>query len=110
MSAIVSCRTAALGGHHPACEDCGHTHIANVSATMSSKRQVDDSEVCNDVTAMLGELGAELDHSHGGRLQIHLNGQALTLTHPNHSLTPDQVRQVRKLLESAGIDPAAYPA
>jgi len=63
-----------------------------------------------DVTAMLGELGAELDHSHGGRLQIHLNGQALTLTHPNHSLTPDQVRQVRKLLESAGIDPAAYPA
>jgi hypothetical protein len=28
MSAIVSCRTAALGGHVAACEDCGHTQIA----------------------------------------------------------------------------------
>jgi Putative transposase/Transposase zinc-binding domain len=28
MSAIVSCRTAALGGHVTACEDCGHTRIA----------------------------------------------------------------------------------
>ena len=28
MSAIVSCRTAALGGHVTACEDCGHTQIA----------------------------------------------------------------------------------
>jgi Transposase zinc-binding domain/Putative transposase len=28
MSAIASCRTAALGGHVMACEDCGHTQIA----------------------------------------------------------------------------------
>jgi hypothetical protein len=28
MSALVSCRTAALGGHVAACEDCGHTQIA----------------------------------------------------------------------------------
>jgi Putative transposase/Transposase zinc-binding domain len=28
MSAIVSCRTAALGGHVAACEDCGHSRIA----------------------------------------------------------------------------------
>ena len=28
MSAIVSCRTAALGGHVAACEDCGRTRIA----------------------------------------------------------------------------------
>jgi hypothetical protein len=28
MSAIVSCRTAALGGHVAACEDCAHTQIA----------------------------------------------------------------------------------
>ena len=28
MSAIQSCRTAALGGHVAACEDCGHTRIA----------------------------------------------------------------------------------
>jgi hypothetical protein len=28
MSAIESCRTAALGGHVARCEDCAHTHIA----------------------------------------------------------------------------------
>ncbi len=28
MSAIERCRTAALGGHVAACEDCGHEHIA----------------------------------------------------------------------------------
>ena len=28
MSAIESCRTAALGGHVERCEDCAHTHIA----------------------------------------------------------------------------------
>ena len=28
MSAIESCRTAALGGHVAACEKCGHSHIA----------------------------------------------------------------------------------
>jgi hypothetical protein len=28
MSAIETCRTAALGGHVEACQDCGHSHIA----------------------------------------------------------------------------------
>jgi hypothetical protein len=28
MSAIENCRTAALGGHVDACEDCGHQRIA----------------------------------------------------------------------------------
>ncbi len=28
MSAIETCRTAALGGHVAACQDCGHTRIA----------------------------------------------------------------------------------
>jgi len=28
MSAIETCRTAALGGHVEACDDCGHRHIA----------------------------------------------------------------------------------
>lgn len=28
MTAIEACRTAALGGHVAACEDCGHGHVA----------------------------------------------------------------------------------
>jgi hypothetical protein len=34
MSAIESCRTAALGGHVEACEDCGHSRIAYNSCLM----------------------------------------------------------------------------
>ncbi len=34
MGAIVACRTAALGGHVEACEDCGATRIAYNSCLM----------------------------------------------------------------------------
>jgi Transposase zinc-binding domain len=34
MSAIESCRTAALGGHVARCEDCAHTIIAYNSCLM----------------------------------------------------------------------------
>jgi hypothetical protein len=34
MSAIEHCRTAALGGHVEACEDCGHRRIAYNSCLM----------------------------------------------------------------------------
>ena len=34
MSAIENCRTAALGGHVDACEDCGHWRIAYNSCLM----------------------------------------------------------------------------
>ena len=34
MSAIETCRTAALGGHVERCEDCSHTRIAYNSCLM----------------------------------------------------------------------------
>ena len=34
MSAIESCRSAALGGHVERCEDCGHSRIAYNSCLM----------------------------------------------------------------------------
>jgi hypothetical protein len=34
MSAIETCRTAALGGHVEGCEDCGHRRIAYNSCLM----------------------------------------------------------------------------
>ena len=64
----------------------------------------------SDVEAVLAELGSDLDHSRHGKLLVHLNGQSLALVRAGHTLVPDQVRQVRKLLESAGITPAAHPA
>src|ERR1700724_3350325 len=38
MSAIESCRTAALGGHVARCEDCAHTTIAYNSCLMGDFR------------------------------------------------------------------------
>jgi len=38
MSAIASCRTAALGGHVARCEDCAHTLIAYNSCVMGKFR------------------------------------------------------------------------
>src|SRR5438093_11310707 len=40
MSAIESCRTAALGGHVARCERCAHTHIAYNSLPQSALPQV----------------------------------------------------------------------
>jgi Transposase zinc-binding domain len=36
MSAITACRTAALGGHVEACDDCGAMRIANNSCLMGT--------------------------------------------------------------------------
>ena len=38
MSAIESCRTAALGGHVARCEDCAHEVIAYNSCLMGNSR------------------------------------------------------------------------
>ena len=37
MSAIESCRTAALGGHIEGCEDCGHRRIAYVVVAVADR-------------------------------------------------------------------------
>jgi hypothetical protein len=37
MSAIETCRTAALGGHVERCEDCAHMRVAYNSCLMGSK-------------------------------------------------------------------------
>ena len=36
MSAIETCRTAALGGHVEGCEDCGHQRVAYNSCLMGN--------------------------------------------------------------------------
>ena len=38
MSAIETCRTAALGGHVEGCEECGHQRIAYNSCLMGRSR------------------------------------------------------------------------
>ncbi len=71
-----------------------------VSANISPKR----------VSAMLVELGAEVEQRHGGRVGIHLNGRFAELPHPKHSLPKEDVRRLAKFLNEADIDPGRdYP-
>lgn len=58
-----------------------------------------------DVEHVLTELGAELDERSGAKFSVTLNGHTVSLHHAHHSLPKDEVRSVRKFLESAGIDP-----
>lgn len=64
----------------------------------------------SDVEALLADLGAELDHTHHGKLMVRLNGQAQAFPHMSHTLSPDQARQMRKFLETAGIGPGVSAA
>lgn len=71
-----------------------------VSANISSRA----------VESVLKELGAEIDQRHGGRWGVHLNNHFAEFPHDAHSLNPALVRQMRKFIETAGIDPERdYP-
>lgn len=64
-----------------------------------------------DVETLLKDLGAKVENRHGGRMGVHLNEHFAEFAHRSaHSLTPDQVRHVRKFLTDAKVDPEAYPA
>lgn len=63
-----------------------------------------------EVEHVLKDLGAEIENKHGNRIGVTLNGHTVALTHVNHSLPKDEVVQIRKFLETAGISPERYPA
>ncbi|MEM8811014.1 MAG: hypothetical protein AAGF59_00250 [Pseudomonadota bacterium] len=63
------------------------------------------------VESVLSEMGGEIESRHGGRWGVRLNGHFAEFSHESaHSLTPAQVRQLKKFIEGAGIDPVRdYP-
>lgn len=58
-----------------------------------------------DVESVLRELGAEIDNRTGSRIAVTLSGHTVAFHHAQHSLPKDEVQQVRKFLESCGVDP-----
>jgi hypothetical protein len=63
-----------------------------------------------EVEAVLHTLGATLDRGHGGRLVVHLNGHTHGFAGAHHTLSKEEVAEVRKFLTATGVDPAKYPA
>ncbi|MBL8699021.1 MAG: hypothetical protein JNK67_11650 [Alphaproteobacteria bacterium] len=63
-----------------------------------------------EVESVLKHLGAEIDNRHKARIGVKLNGHTAVFHTPQHHLARDEVTQIRKFIESCGIDPARdYP-
>lgn len=63
-----------------------------------------------DVAHVLREMGAEISSAHSGKTHVVLNGHSANFTHAKHSLPKREVMQVRKFIETCGIDPERdYP-
>ena len=71
---------------------------------------INNNIAMKDVEAVLRELGGEVKSAHSGKLHVTLKGHSANFSHAKHSLPKQEVIQIRKFIESAGIDPAAdYP-
>ena len=62
-----------------------------------------------DIVNVLNGLGAEIDTKSKSRLGVTLNGRAMVLHLSSHRLLKAEVMQIRKFLESCGINAEAYP-
>ncbi len=62
-----------------------------------------------DVEHLLVELGAAVENKRGNRIGVTLKGNTASFRHAGHSMSPDEVAQVRKFLESCGVAPSDYP-
>lgn len=60
-----------------------------------------------DVVHMFESLGGRVEPAHGGRETVHLNGRQMTFHVPHGKAidSKDEVVQIRRFLESAGIRP-----
>ena len=63
-----------------------------------------------DVESLLHHLGATVEHGHGARFRVILNGVEGTLHRPHHSsvLGKHDVRHLRDYLAAAGVSVASY--
>ena len=53
----------------------------------------------------LRELGAEVKEAHSGKVHVVLNGHSANFSHAQHDLPKDEVVQIRKFIETCGVDP-----
>lgn len=63
-----------------------------------------------DVESVLQEMGATVDTANSGKIHVALNGHSANFSRPGHSLPKEEVVQMRKFIETCGIDPERdYP-
>ncbi len=63
-----------------------------------------------EAQSVFRELGAEIDEAKSGKIHVKLSGHSANFSHGGHSLPKDEVMQIRKFLETCGVDPERdYP-
>ena len=63
-----------------------------------------------DVESVFKELGAEIKEANSGKVHVVLNGHSANFSHAHHSLPKQEVQQIRKFIETCGVDPERdYP-
>ena len=80
-----------------------HKHRKTLHALFAHPEPANLSPI--DVEHVLTELGAEMDERSSAKFAVKLNGHTANFHHAHHSLPKEEVRQFRKFLETAGIDP-----
>jgi hypothetical protein len=64
----------------------------------------------HEVEPVFKELGADLDHSGHGRLLVSMNGHKATFHGADHGLSKDEIHNMKKFIETCGIEPERdYP-
>jgi hypothetical protein len=63
-----------------------------------------------DAMHVLENLGAKIENKSGNRVGVTLNGHTAAFTHVTHDLPKAEVMQLRKFLETCGVDPNDHPA
>ena len=58
-----------------------------------------------DIESVLRELGGEISAAHSGKIHVTLKGHSANFSHAKHSLPKQEVQQVRKFIETCGVDP-----
>ncbi|MEK9672693.1 MAG: hypothetical protein VW268_09345 [Rhodospirillaceae bacterium] len=61
-----------------------------------------------EVEGVVQELGGETNSAHSGKIHIALMGYSANFFHAHHSLPKQEVTQLRKFLETCGVDPERY--
>lgn len=63
-----------------------------------------------DIEAVFRELGAELGHTHAGKLVVEIDGHKVSFHSAHHTVPKDEVQQIRRFLEARDIVPERdYP-
>jgi len=59
-----------------------------------------------ELEGVFKELGADMDYTGQGRLKVTLNGHSAAFHGADHGLSHDEVVNIKKFVETCGVDPA----